>query len=121
MATKNTTEEKLTSQPINNFVEQAVTRRENDRKRLLTNFKSEDLVNVVLSPFYKPYFGSTAMISVQGIAIYIPANGRTYKVPKTFAAALYEAVAAIDARVQKIQRMSNVEQNFESAAGQLRF
>lgn len=117
--TKNT--EVVTKETVSALVEQSVLRRENDRKKLLDKFKHEAVVSVSVSPFYKPYFGSTAMVSIQGIAIYIPVNGRTYKVPKSFAADLNASIAAIDSRVQKIQRMSNVAQNFESSAGQLRF
>lgn len=95
--------------------------RDSDRKKLLDAFTKEGSVHVTVSPFYKPYLGTTVMVSIQGITVWVPANGRTYKIPKSFAAVLHEAIAAVDTRVQKIQRMSNVAQNFESTVGELRF
>lgn len=101
--------------------ETSVLNRESDRKKLLKHFSGEAKVQVIVSPFYKPYLGSTVMVSIQGITVWVPADGRTYKIPKSFAAELLGAIAAVDSRVQKIQRMSNVAQNFETSVGELRF
>lgn len=99
----------------------SVQARDRDRKGLIKKFMSEPKVQVSVSPLYKPYYGSTVLVSNQGISVYVPANGRTYSIPKTFAGVLYDSIASIDARIQKTQRMSNVSENFEESAGALRF
>lgn len=95
--------------------------RERSRKELIKKLQREPKVRVSVSPMYKPYYGSSVMVSIQGIAVYVPANGKTYSIPKSFAGALYESIAAIDAQIQKTTRMSQVQENFETSVGELRF
>lgn len=106
---------------IQRVADLSVQARERDRKGLIKRFLDEPKVQVSVSPLYKPYFGSTVLVSIQGISVYVPANGKTYAIPKSFAGVLYESIAATDARIQKTQRMANVTENFENSAGALRF
>lgn len=91
------------------------------RKKLVHFYMTEEKVPVALSPFYAPYLGSNAMISVQGISVYVPADNNTYKIPKTHAALLFQAIANVDARQKKLSRMSNIKENFEPSIGALKF
>lgn len=91
------------------------------RQKLVLNYKAETKVPVSISPFYAPYLGSTAMISLNGIAVYVPCNGRPYNIPASFAGVLYETIAQIDAAQRKAERMSNVKNNIEGAIGELQF
>lgn len=91
------------------------------RHRAAKEYMREDKVNVSISPMYRPHFGSTAHISVNGISVYIPVNGRTYSVNKTHAAAIYEALRKIDDSVERTKRMAEVKGNVESSPGQLKF
>ena len=106
---------------VERAAELSVQARERDRKGLIKKFQEEPKVQVSVSPLYKPYYGSTVLVSIQGISLYVPANGKTYSIPKSFAGVMYDSIASIDARIQKTQRMSNVTENFETSAGALRF
>lgn len=111
----------LSPDKLEKMSEKAVLIREENRKKLVQKFMKEPKVTVTVSPFYRPHFNSNVRVSIQGISVYVPANGRTYSIPKSFAGLLYEAIAAVDAREQKRQRMANVQSNRETSAGQLRF
>lgn len=97
-----------------------VLNKESQHKKLAERYRNEEKVPVTLSPFYAPYLGRTAMVSVQGIPVYIPADGRMYLVNKTHAAQLFDSMFRIDEKIKKTNRLSNVESNFESSAGALR-
>lgn len=116
MATKNNTQPVVETAPS-----ASVQALDVKRQKLVTNYKAEAKVPVSISPFYAPYLGSTAMISVNGIAVYVPCNGRPYNIPASFAGVLYETIAQIDAAQRKAERMSNVKNNIEGAIGELQF
>lgn len=101
--------------------ERSLLSHDNKRKQLVHYYMNEEKVAVSVSPFYAPYLGSNVMISVQGISVYVPADGSVYKIPKTHAAQLFEAIARIDLRQRKLNRMSNIKENFEPAIGALKF
>ncbi len=106
---------------LGRVAEMSIQAREKDRKGLIKRFQSERKIQVSVSPFYKPYFGSVAMISVQGISVHVPVNSKTYTVPQTFAEHLHEAIADVDKAVQRNERLSNVSGNFEKHVGALKF
>lgn len=114
-------DEAVASQNVEQMSEKTVLLREEARKKLVQKFLKEPKVTVTVSPFYRPFFNSNVRVSIQGISVYVPANGRTYSIPKSFAGLLYEAIATVDLREQKRQRMANVQGNRESSAGQLKF
>jgi len=91
------------------------------RNRAAREYMNEDKVTVSISPLYKPYFGRVANISVNGISVYIPVDGRSYRINKTHAAATYEAISKIDAANERKSRMAEVTGNVESSPGQLKF
>jgi hypothetical protein len=101
--------------------EKLLVTHDNKRKQLVHYYMNEEKVPVSVSPFYAPYLGSNVMISVQGISVYVPADGAVYKIPKTHAAQLFDALARIDLRQRKLSRMSNIKENFEPSIGALRF
>ncbi len=91
------------------------------RKKLVQHYMEEEKIPVSISPFYAPYLGKTAMFSIQGISVYVPANGNTYKIPKTHAALVFKAIKDIDKRQQRLNRMSDIKENVESSIGALKF
>ena len=101
--------------------EMAYQHHEQRRRALVKQYREEPLFPVSVSPFYAPYLGSTVPISLQGILVYVPADGRIYKIPESFAAELIQAMAKIDDRQRKIQRLSNVSANIERAVGEIKF
>lgn len=104
-------------------VEQALLlkRRDAARHAVSQEYEREDKATVSISPSYRPYLGSTAMISANGIAVYIPVNGRPYRVNKTHAAILYETLARYDASIMKQKGMADIQGNIEDSPGSLRF
>lgn len=99
---------------------QVTNAKEVQRKKLYDVYDKEEKVLVTVSPFYAPFLGNNVMISVQGISVYVPANGQPFKIPKTHAGLLYQSIAQIDARQLKLNRMANVQQNFEPTAGAMK-
>ena len=89
------------------------------RKTLAEHYKAEERVEVYLSPMYRPYFGNVMCVAINGISIYFPVDGKPYKVPKTFADAICERRMAIDAILNKQDRMANVSANSEQTPGEL--
>lgn len=91
------------------------------RRELVKGYEKEEKVPVNISPLYKPYFGNSMPVSVNGISVYIPCDGKTYKVPKTLAAEALGKIIKTDAIIEKKNRMKNVSGNFESRPGELSF
>lgn len=100
--------------------ESAVHQKDLVRANLRRKFEKEEKVQVTVPPFYAPYLGRSAMVSVQGIAVFIPANGRPYRINATHAAELHEAMRAVDIKIRKEQAMSNFQANLEKSPGELR-
>ena len=91
------------------------------RRELVHFYKSQDKVAVSISPLYKPYFGSSMTVSVNGIAIIIPCDGKTYMIPKTHAAEALGRIYKTDQIIEKKKRMRDVPGNFERNPGDITF
>ena len=98
----------------------AVAEGEKERKQLAKSMKEQDLVPVQVSPLYKPYFGRTMAVTINGASVYIPCDGKTYKVPKLFANEIKVRIANQDELFNKRRRLGDVSNNFESSPGELR-
>lgn len=101
----------------------AMSLRSADRKRQIVaqGYAKEKKVAVSIPAPYKPYFGSTAMISVNGVSVYIPVDGRSYYVNETHAAEIFETLQNINAGTEQRAALANVQQNKEEAPGSLKF
>ena len=102
-------------------LEMAYQHHEQKRRELVKHYRDEQKFPVSVSPFYAPYLGNNVPISIQGILVYVPADGKTYKIPETFAAELIQAMAKIDERQRKMQKLSNVTSNVEHSIGEIKF
>ena len=92
---------------------------QNRRKELTKRYNNEEKVPMYLSAMYAPYFGKVMKVSINGVYIYFPVDGNTYKIPKTFAEEITARRMAIDAIQAKATRMSNIASNFERTPGEL--
>lgn len=101
--------------------EQLYITHDQKRRALVNIYTKEKKFPVTISPFYAPYLGNVVMISLQGIPMYIPANGQTYLLPESYAAEAIQAMARIDDRQRKQNRLSNVTQNLETSIGAIKF
>lgn len=98
----------------------AVAEGEKDRKKLAKSMKEQELVPIQVSPLYRPYFGRTMAVTINGASVYIPCDGRTYKVPKVFADEIRVRISNQDELFAKKRRLSDVTNNIESSPGELR-
>ena len=85
---------------------------------LAQQYSNEPRKPVSLSPQYQPYFGKVARISLNGISIFIPCNGRTYDIPESFAAEIRGKIYRTDQSLQRQNKASEIK--FERYAGELK-
>lgn len=96
-----------------------VSRPDVRKKEMVEEFKKEEKVSVYLAPLYRPYFGNVMTISINGVSIYLPVDGKTYEIPKTYASVVEERRQAIDRLLMKQGIMASVQDNVESTPGEL--
>ena len=78
-------------------------------------------VPVTLAPSYRHPFGKVMCVRLQGLAIYIPCDGKTYNVPKPFAAIIHARRRAFDEQEMRQEQMAQTSNNFEQFPGQRQF
>lgn len=91
------------------------------RRTLAEKYRNQEKVSVQISPMYRPYFGNNMAVSINGIAIYVPCDGKVYKVPRIFAVEIMARIRKIDEMLTRKERMTNISNNVESSPGDLRF
>jgi hypothetical protein len=96
-----------------------VTNAELRRKQLIKDYKDEDLVDIYLSPMYKPYFGNVMRVMINGISIYFKVDGSTQKVPKSFADEITQRRLAVDSILNKQHKMADIPNNVETSPGEI--
>lgn len=89
------------------------------RKELAKVFASQEKIPISISPLYKPHFGNSMTVSINGILVVIPCDGLTYRVPKAFATEALGRIRKIDRILEKKNRMKNISSNFERTPGEL--
>ena len=114
MADKKVTEAQIIKESDNN-----VAKAEAGRRALGEKFRKEEKVPVSISPLYKPYFGKVMTVSINGISCAIPVDGKTYKVPKSFAEEARCRMFRQNEMLEKQARLSDVQNNFETSPGEL--
>ena len=113
-----TTTARANKAALNTKLEMQVNDLQTRRRKLADRYKSEKQVEISISPMYRPYFGNTMPVLVNGIGIYVPINGQQYKVPETFAAIIKERISNIDEQMRVRTQMANVQANIEAYAGE---
>lgn len=93
----------------------------NQTQKLGSYYINEKKVTISIPPFYAPYMGKVHQLTLNGITICIPCDGKSYDVPKSFAAECKRKMRNVDALVAKGKKLSDVANNSESFAGELRF
>ena len=83
------------------------------------DLKKAELVEVSMSPMYAPYFGEVMTVGLNGLNIYFPVNGLTYKVPSPYAAIIKRRQRLVDDQIQRNKKLSDVTANKEQSAGQM--
>lgn len=89
-------------------------------KETADKLNKDELEVVTVSPQYAAEFGDVMPVSINGVSVYVPCDGREYKVPKTYAELIKERIRAVDRKLRKMQRMGDVSKNLERSPGELR-
>ena len=109
--------EEVNSAPASvNVIAEATKRKHEFHKMIMDEPKEE----VAVSPLYKPYFGSVMTICINGVSVYLPCDGRPYKLPKSYAREAQARIRLVDDDNIKKSRLANASMNFERAPGELR-
>lgn len=96
-----------------------VTVRDRRRKLLGRAYEAEPKTSVMIAPMYSAYFGKNMHVSLNGISVAVPCNGKPYSIPKSFAAVVQERLRAVNDQQTKQKRFSNIAANHERAPGEL--
>lgn len=106
---------------VTKAAEQSLQAVEMKRRALLKTYKNEETEPVSISPLYKPYFGASMAIGVNGISTYIPCDGKTYHLPKTFATEAKRKVMMVNLMIDRKEKLNDVTSNAESTPGEIKF
>lgn len=108
-----------TPQNLAQAVRKADTLMRKQEQMIHDKLSKQKRVSVTIAPQYRPYFGDVMAVFLQGLAVYVPVDGRSYQIPEDFAAIVHERLARVNAHLLKCERMSNIQANVESYAGEL--
>ena len=85
----------------------------------VTDLKKEDKVSVSMAPMYRPYFGDVMTVSINGLSVYLPLDGRSYKMPKSYAMVIQDRKRMVDDHITRTARLADIQSNVERSAGEL--
>lgn len=114
MSTKKTTATKKAAPKLEKVNERAV------QNTMAARYKKEKLVEITISPLYAGEFSRNQPVVLNGVRINVPTDGRPYKVPYSFALEIKNRIAAADEKFKRLNRMADVQQNFERTPGELK-
>lgn len=103
---------------VNNELNAKVTALEVTRKKVSEAYSAEKKVTVSGSPMYRPYFGNTMPIIINGVAVYVPLDGQQYEIPDSFAAVFMDRISRIDEQINMRKQMATISENVEAYAGE---
>ena len=96
-----------------------VTVRDMRRKKLVRQYAKEEKKTVMIAPMYEAYFGKRMHVSINGLSVSVPCNGRPYMVPESFAAVVQGRLRAVNEQQAKQKRFSDISRNNETSPGEL--
>lgn len=88
------------------------------QKQLLAQYKAQPKVEVTVSPMYAPYFGNNQPVELNGCKIYIPCDGKAYKIPKSFAREVKSRVRKVDNQIKRMHKIADYRANEEAYIGE---
>ena len=84
-------------------------------------FSTQQKVSVTIAPTYAPYLGRTVPVGINGVVIYVPADGRAYKIPYDFAAEVHRMLRRINQQIERSKNLGQYGQNKEPRIGEIAF
>lgn len=94
---------------------------ETRRRKLSKVYKNQELIGVSVPPLYKPYFGESMVVTINGFTVVVPCDGRTYQVAEVFATEIMSRLNKTNEIIEKGKSMANVSGNHEKSMGELKF
>ena len=88
-------------------------------QRLYEHYKSEERVEIMIAPMYAPYFGNKMTVSINGISIVVPCDGKKVSVPATFASEINRRIYEVNRRVEREKGMAE-KAVYEDSPGEAR-
>lgn len=85
----------------------------------VTDLRKEEKVSVSMAPMYRPYFGDVMTVSINGLSVYLPLDGRSYKMPKSYAMVIQGRRRMVDDHITRTARLADIQSNVERSAGEL--
>lgn len=92
--------------------------REQRQRELAETYRNLPRMDVQISPMYRPYFGNSMAIMINGISVYVPCDGKRYKVPSNYAAEVQRRVEAVDKKLLR-EKQSENKAVFEHSPGDI--
>lgn len=90
------------------------------KKELHKFYMKEEKVPMYLSPQYRNEFGNVMAVTINGISIFFKVDGSTQLIPKTFADEITRRRLCVDNKYNRLNKMSNIQENYETAAGEIK-
>lgn len=94
-----------------------VATRDRARRKLAVVYKAEPKVALMVAPFYAAYFGKVMTVSLNGIPVYIPCDGRPHDVPMSYAMTVQQRLNKINEQLARQTRFGDISRNLESSPG----
>lgn len=77
------------------------------RQERAADYRSRPKMSVQVSPMYRPYFGNSMAVIINGISVYVPCDGKRYEVPNIYAAEIQRRIEAIDKQLLREKASAN--------------
>lgn len=74
------------------------------QNKFLEHVRSEKKVPISVAPQYASEFSNNMRVTINGISIFIPIDGKSYMVPETFAAEIQRRVAKVNAKLNRFKK-----------------
>lgn len=75
--------------------------------RFLEKVRNEKKVPVSVAPQYAAEFSNNMRVTINGISIFIPIDGKMYMVPESFAAEIQRRVYKVNQKLNRFKRKGN--------------
>lgn len=81
------------------------------QNKFLDKVRNEEKVPVSVAPQYASEFSNNMRVTINGISVFIPIDGKTYMVPETFAAEIQRRVYNVNRKLNRFKRKGNTANN----------
>jgi len=85
---------------------------------LVYTYKKQEKVEIRIAPQYRAHFGKIMPVVLNGIPIYIPIDGKSYKIPKSYAMEVQSRIRKVDDQFTRQERLANIRTNSERYIGE---